>query len=331
MGDRTLTLQATVGGMRCTGCASAVEGLLRAVPQVQSARVSYPSGRAVIEHGGAVDVAALRSALALKGYTLTPGAAAAASPRQNTFKDYVGIAGVIVVLGAVAVALQHFRLLPRGLSVSDEMGYGLVLVIGLVASVSSCLAITGGLMVALAAKYTEATPHLSTRARLMPHLYFNLGRIVSYTLLGGAIGGLGAALRLGPGATGALTLIASAIMVVLGLNMLGVVPSIGQYLPRLPRSLSDRLHDAASRPTQSAAFLLGGTTFFAPCGFTQALQLYVLSKGSFATGALTMLAFALGTLPALLSLSAISSLSPRERCSGIFCALPAQRSSCLAS
>jgi hypothetical protein len=69
------------------------------------------------------------------------------------------------------------------------------------------------------------------------------------------------------------------------------------------------LHDAAATETKGAAFLLGAATFFLPCGFTQALQLYVLSKASFTVGALTMLAFAIGTLPALLSLSAISSLA----------------------
>jgi hypothetical protein len=57
------------------------------------------------------------------------------------------------------------------------------------------------------------------------------------------------------------------------------------------------------------AFTFGALTFFLPCGFTQALQLYVLGKGSVTTGALTMLVFALGTLPALLSLSAVSSFA----------------------
>ena len=51
------------------------------------------------------------------------------------------------------------------------------------------------------------------------------------------------------------------------------------------------------------------STFFFPCGFTQALQLYVLSQASATTGALTMLVFALGTLPALLSLSAVTSFA----------------------
>ena len=309
MSDPTRTLHATIGGMHCVNCAGAVEKRLRSVPSVESARVHYPSGRAVIAHRDDLDVAALQAALAPEGYSLAPGLNEAASLHRNTFRDYAEIGAVIVVLGAVVLALQHFHLLPRGLSVSDEMGYGLIFVIGLVASVSSCLAVTGGLLVALAAKYNEANPYLTDRERLTPHLYFNLGRIISYTLLGGAIGALGAALTLTPAASGALTLIASAIMVLLGLNMLGLFPSVGQYLPRLPHALSDRLHDAASYETKSAAFMLGGATFFLPCGFTQALQLYVLSKGSFATGALTMLAFALGTLPALLSLSTISSLA----------------------
>jgi sulfite exporter TauE/SafE/copper chaperone CopZ len=305
----TSTLHATIGGMHCINCAGAAERLLRTVPQVESARVHYPSGYALIRHAEGIDVAALQAALASDGYTLTPGVDARDQGFGSTVKDYVEIGAAVAVLAALVLALQSFHLLPRGLSVSDEMGYGLVFVIGLVASVSSCLAVTGGLLVALAAKYNEANPYLTDRQRFIPHLYFNLGRIASYALLGGAIGALGAALTLTPAAAGTLTLIASAIMVLLGLNMLGLLPSFGRYLPRLPRALSDRLHNAASRETKSAAFLLGGATFFLPCGFTQALQLYVLGKGGFVTGVLTMLAFALGTLPALLSLSTVSSLS----------------------
>ena len=73
--------------------------------------------------------------------------------------------------------------------------------------------------------------------------------------------------------------------------------------------MAQRIHGLAERGNNQTAFLLGGLTFFLPCGFTQALQLYVLAKGDVLTGALTMLAFALGTLPALLSLSALSSFA----------------------
>jgi sulfite exporter TauE/SafE len=75
--------------------------------------------------------------------------------------------------------------------------------------------------------------------------------------------------------------------------------------PRIPKFLAHKIHDLSTRGTKGAALALGASTFFLPCGFTQALQLYVLSKGSFVIGALTMLAFVLGTLPALTSLSAL--------------------------
>ena len=63
---------------------------------------------------------------------------------------------------------------------------------------------------------------------------------------------------------------------------------------------------------------IGAATFFLPCGFTQSMQLYTLTTGSFWTGSLTMLAFALGTLPVLAIIS-FSSLSIRKNTSsGIF-------------
>ena len=98
-------------------------------------------------------------------------------------------------------------------------------------------------------------------------------------------------------------------MIVLGLQMLGLAPSLAGLLPAMPKPVADRVHAIASREARGTAFLLGGLTFFLPCGFTQALQLYVLAKGDILTGAMTMLAFALGTLPALLSLSALSSFA----------------------
>jgi len=52
-------------------------------------------------------------------------------------------------------------------------------------------AVVGGLLVAVAAKYNEASTALTPGQRMKPHIYFNAGRILSYTLLGGAIGALG--------------------------------------------------------------------------------------------------------------------------------------------
>lgn len=231
------------------------------------------------------------------------------STRENTARDYAEIAAAFVVIIGVLIVLNEFDLLPKQFGVSETMSYGLVFVVGLVASVSSCIAVTGGLLVAIAAKYNESTANLTPGQRVKPHVYFNLGRIISYTLLGGLIGVIGSALTLSPQVNGILTLIASAVMILLGLQMLRLLPALTRFLPTMPSSVAHKIHDLAERDANGGAFVLGATTFFLPCGFTQALQLYVLAKGSFVTGALTMLAFSLGTLPALISLSAMSSLA----------------------
>lgn len=70
----------------------------------------------------------------------------------------------------------------------------------------------------------------------------------------------------------------------------------------MPKNLSHRIMDKESNAHPLAPFLLGAGTFFLPCGFTQALQLYALTTGSFAASSLTLFAFALGTAPALLAL-----------------------------
>ncbi|HVG51507.1 MAG TPA: sulfite exporter TauE/SafE family protein [Xanthobacteraceae bacterium] len=228
---------------------------------------------------------------------------------NNSPRDYAEIGAAFLIVVGILYALAQFDWLPKQLGVSDSMSYGIVFVIGLVASVSSCVAVTGGLLVAVAAKYNEAAASLTPAQRMKPHFFFNAGRIVSYTLLGGAIGALGSALTLSPQINGVLTIGASAVMILLGLQMLHLFPSLTRFLPTMPKRIGHAIHDLAERDANGGAFFLGAATFFLPCGFTQALQLYVLAKGSFIIGALTMLAFSLGTLPALLSLSAMSSLA----------------------
>jgi sulfite exporter TauE/SafE/copper chaperone CopZ len=300
------TQKVAVGGMTCVNCEILVQHRLKTVPGVEGVRADHGRGFAEIDYRGELDTAALQRAVEQDGYRLAPWDETRGAQR-NSPRDYAEIAGLFIVLGGLAFALAHFGLMPRGFAFSDTMSLGLVFLIGLVASVSSCMAVTGGLLVAAAATYNERTPGLGDFQRLKPHLYFNAGRIISYTLLGGTIGALGSALTLSEEANGILTIMASAIMIVLGLQMLGLLPRVGGSL--LPRSIAERVHELASRKLAGGAFTLGALTFFLPCGFTQALQLYVLGKGSFGTGALTMLVFALGTLPALLSLSALSSFA----------------------
>jgi sulfite exporter TauE/SafE/plastocyanin domain-containing protein len=178
---------------------------------------------------------------------------------------------------------------------------------GLIASVSSCLAVTGGLLLASVARYHERHPEMTGMQKFKPTVYFNIGRIAGYTVLGALVGAVGSALTFSPKITGIITIVASLAMVVLGLKLLNLFPSVQRFMPRVPKFFGHRIHDLSERHSRFAPFLSGAATFFLPCGFTQSLQLFVLAQGKPLEGGIIMFLFSLGTLPALLSLSALSS------------------------
>jgi protein-disulfide isomerase/sulfite exporter TauE/SafE/copper chaperone CopZ len=307
------TLNLEIQGMFCTNCEVLIERRFKNVPGVQWVHVSHRRGRAQIKYSGDLDVETLQSAVEEDGYIVSvrpeQSSGSVVPNGGNSTRDYAEIGAVLLVLVALYLVLKQLDFLPDRLAIPNTISYGLASVIGVVASLSTCIAVTGGLLVAAAAKYNATSGNLTGVQRFKPHLYFNAGRIISYTVLGGAIGALGSTFALSPEANGILIILASVIMIVLGLQMLKLMPSLGAFQPRMPKFIAHKIHNFSEKEAKGGAFILGASTFFLPCGFTQALQLYVLAKGSPETGALVMLAFALGTLPALLSLSALSSFA----------------------
>ena len=166
-------------------------------------------------------------------------------------------------------------------------------IIGLVASVSSCLAVVGGLVLSLSA--TVAQDDVSDKK---PMLLFHIGRLVNFALLGGVLGAVGHAIGVSFTIGAILGLVASLVMVLLGLNLVGVFEKSTFTLPAGIFNFFRKVEHKTLAP-----FLVGVGTFFLPCGFTQSMQVAALSSGSFFSGLTIMLAFALGTLPMLALLS----------------------------
>jgi sulfite exporter TauE/SafE len=166
------------------------------------------------------------------------------------------------------------------------------------------MAVSGGLLVGTVAKYNERIGNDETSAkRFAPTMLFVGGRLASYVILGGVIASVGKVLDPSPLAYGVIILIAAVVMIFLGLDMLHLLPHpLKRLMPRMPSSIGRRIMAAESSKHPLAPFFLGAATFFLPCGFTQALQIYALSVGSFVGGAMVLGAFALGTAPALLAL-----------------------------
>src|SRR3989338_481756 len=166
-------------------------------------------------------------------------------------------------------------------------------IIGLIASISSCLAIVGGLVLSLSAKISQ-----DNVSDTKTFLLFHVGRLASFAILGGVLGVIGDAIGINFTFTAILGIIASLVMLMLGLNLVGIFTKNKLTLPSGIFNFFKKIEHKTLTP-----LVIGFGTFFLPCGFTQSMQVAAISSGSFLSGFLTMFAFALGTLPILAFLS----------------------------
>ncbi len=129
-----------------------------------------------------------------------------------------------------------------GANIETAATLGGAVIAGLLASVSTCLALVGGLLLSVSASYAQATKGKKRRTRIVPVIGFNAGRLASYILLGGLIGYAGKALMPSVHATGIVTLILAAVMLVTGLGLLRIVPKKFCTIP-LPQGMVQRLRE----------------------------------------------------------------------------------------
>lgn len=297
-----------IRGMHCRSCEILIGTALEKLPGVNKVSVDYRDKKAdVFFKETAPSSEEISSAVREAGYEVgETGSSAWLSTDGASYRDLVFAAAI---LGVIYFAAQRFGLFDLGLDTTSTNPF-IGLLIGLVAGVSTCMALVGGLVLGISARHAELHPEASALQKFRPHLYFNLGRILGFGLLGGLIGLLGSVLTPSVRLMGMLTAVVGLVMVFLGLKLVDIFPKLKNVSITLPSGIAKKLgiHKDQREYSHSWSMLAGALTFFLPCGFTQAMQLYAVSTGSFVQGALAMSLFALGTAPGLLGVGGLSSI-----------------------
>lgn len=300
-----------VHGMHCNSCVILTESELSALAHITHAKTSLKNRTVEISGNfgeqSAEDIAReLSKVLQPHGYTLS----LEAEQKEKNLGEFAVAVPIAILFAALFLLLQKSGLVHLG--GFGRVTYGTAFVIGIIASLSTCMAVVGGLVLSMSATFAREGD------KVRPQILFHLGRIVSFFVLGGVIGILGAAFSLSATATFILGLVVGLVMLVLGINLLDVFHWSKRLQPSMPKALSKHALGMTKLNHTLTPLLVGVATFFLPCGFTQSMQIYTLSTGSFMKGGLTMLAFALGTFPVLAVLSFSSFSIQKSSKSGVF-------------
>jgi len=300
-----------VNGMHCKSCVLMTESELSELPEISAAKTTLETKSVAItgDFGdkAPTEIAAeLTSVLKKHGYEVTVEKTAE-DKKLSEFKIAVPIA---LALAAVFILLQKLDIV--NIVDTSSVSYGTAFAVGVIASLSTCMAVVGGIVLSMSATFSKAGD------KIKPQLFFHASRLIAFFVLGGVIGYIGSAFTLSSTTTFALNLLIGLVMLVLGLNLLDVFSITKKLQPSMPKFISKHALGITKLNHRFTPIAIGIATFFLPCGFTQSMQLYTLSTDNFLTGGLTMLAFALGTLP-VLALVSFSSFSIQNNArSGIF-------------
>jgi uncharacterized protein len=308
--NNTIKITIPIIGMHCKSCEMLIEENLKEIKGVDSIRIDYRKGEAELGFDREEpQLDQITSAIEKAGYKI--GKQAKIGLINRNIKDYKD-------LGVALIALIGLYFIVKGLGItsleigtaSDELTWPLIFLIGLTAGVSTCMALVGGLVLGLSAKHNEKHPEATVLEKFRPHLFFNSGRIFFYALFGGLLGLLGSVFQLSGLALGILTIGVGVVMLIMGLQLTEIFPWINNFKLTLPTGIS-RILGVGGKPrgySHVRSMVLGGLTFFLPCGFTQAMQVLAVSTGDFLSGAAVMGLFALGTAPGLLGLGGLTSV-----------------------
>jgi len=316
MNTKTISIK----GMHCKSCELLIEDELKNIGGVTTVDISHQTGLATIHYEGKdLNYGDVVHAVKQAGYVL--GSNQKLPYFSQNLNEYIELGfGTIIVL-LIYYILKSLGLFDLNFAKSNNFSsLSVVLLVGLTAGVSTCMALVGGLVLGVASRFSQDNPMASAQEKFMPHLFFNLGRLISFFILGGAIGLIGSAFQLSTSMSGLLIVLVGISMIVLGLQLINIFPKLSVISFTLPKGISKFIGISTHQNnaySHKSALLMGALTFFVPCGFTQAIQLYAMTTGSFITGAITLAVFAIGTTPGLLSLGGLTSFV-KGRSTGLF-------------
>lgn len=322
MRDNVKEVILKIEGMVCVNCENLIEDILLDNNGVNKVEVSYTKGLAKINYNeNKTSINDLIRVISENGYKVIDFSNevnedlsnknkkskkrdidCANKDEDNTFLIIIIILGVILLLKKFGVS-NIFSVFPTP---NENTSYSMLFIIGLFTSLH-CVSMCGGINLSQCINYND-TIDKGTLSTIKPAFLYNLGRVISYTIFGAIVGGIGSIISFTGWMQSLIQLIASIFMIIMGLNMLNIFPWLRKLNPRMPKIFAKKFKSK----NNNSPFFIGLLNGFMPCGPLQAMQIYAISTGSVTKGAISMFLFSLGTVPLMFGLGTLSSYMSKK-------------------
>ncbi len=305
-----------VDGMHCASCEVLVEKKLLQMNEIEAVDASLRDSTVNITYQGqdAPNLELINENFKNFGYIFsdrkfrkdyTPTISFKNGQLRLNKKKFHNLIKNFLISTLLVIAFFAFEKLKLGqyININADSSLPAFFILGIIAGLSSCAALVGGLLLSMIKQWNELYLGESDTKKAQPHILFHAGRILSFAFLGGILGILGDFVSFDNTIIySILVALISFVMFILALQMLGV-----QWAQKIrfsaPKSFGKFIANEENFKGKYMPFVIGAGTFFLPCGFTLIAQGVALATGNFFNGSLIMLLFALGTFPALFAIS----------------------------
>lgn len=216
---------------------------------------------------------------------------------------------MVVIIGAGLYLILNFSQLLGGQFETPRDGQPLSLALLFIAGTLTgfhCAGMCGALVVGYTVKAAA-----EGGSKYLTHLYYGAGKTLSYTVIGGLFGALGAIVTFTPFMRGVAGLVAGVFLILFGLSTLRVFAPLARFRLRTPGFIMRWVGGALRRNTNPFVIgLLNGLMII--CGPLQAMYIMAAGTGDPVEGAKMLFVFGLGTLPLMMGFGFLASALSRQ-------------------
>lgn len=293
-----------INNMVCESCEKIIEKSLKKLEGIENAKISYALGEGEIHYNpNKIKIDQIFNTISEAGYSaeeVTQTKQDSKTTIQYALLALIGLTILIFAYIAVTTTLGRMNIsIP---TLDAQTSVVLIFFVGLLTGFH-CIGMCGAFVLSYTGKARKNNPK---GLNLSLHAKYAIGKIISYSLIGGIFGLIGSLFVFTPQLRAFVAIAAGAFLILFGLKMLNIFPILRKL--SLPQGLFDKLKIGHLKSDNSDPLIIGLMNgLFIACGPLQAMYILAATSGSFFIGATMLMAFALGTLIPMLGFGVFAS------------------------